>query len=218
MYQLYIIYNKELDAFGNTHTQAKNDYWIDAFCDSLSATATGATISVGLGEASSYISTGKPMTANQAVVSGILGASTGVAYGGIGITGEQTLSQALGATVYNVGRYAVAPMAVFSGGTAFAVGWLDPSVWSASDLGSNSGNTASTGKSQQSGQSKTNSSNPLNTNYFNSNYLSYVGKSALSGAEFGAEFGGAMMGIGTLAGGHIHTPLLYFIIDLYTFP
>ena len=34
---IYIIYKKEPDAFGNTHTQAKNDYWIDAFCDSLSA-------------------------------------------------------------------------------------------------------------------------------------------------------------------------------------
>ena len=163
--------------------------------------ATGAAISIGLGEASSYAITGKPMTANQAVISGILGASTGVAFGGIGITGEQTLPQAIGATVYNVGKYAVAPMAVFSGGTAFAVGLLDPSVWSASGLGSNSRNTTGTGKSQrsQSGISKGATSTSSNINMAGE-YLSYVGKSALSGAEFGAEFGGAMGGIGTLAG------------------
>jgi hypothetical protein len=72
-------------------------------------------------------------------------------------------------------------MALFSGVTVAAVGLLD---WSSSSLGSSSKNTPSTGKSLQSGQSQTNSSNHPTINYFSQNYLTFVAGLTLDGEEF----------------------------------
>ncbi|MCL5008044.1 MAG: hypothetical protein M1562_02230 [Candidatus Marsarchaeota archaeon] len=145
---------------------------------------TGAILSIGLGEGASYFTTGQPMSVEQTVISGTLGATTGIVLGGIGISGEQTPLEAAGATIYNVGKYGIVPMAAFSAGTAVVVGLIDPSVWSSSNLGSSSGNTKAQGQVSQSGQSETNSSNHPTVNYFSPNYLNFVISSTLSGAEF----------------------------------
>ena len=113
------------------------------------------------------------------------GATTGIVLGGIGISGEQTPLEAAGATIYNVGKYGIVPMAAFSAGTAFAVGALYPSVWSSSNLGSSSGNTTSTGKSLQSqsgiSEGATSKSSLINTA---GEYLIFVSGSTLDGGEF----------------------------------
>ena len=161
---------------------------------------TGSAISIGLGEASSYANTGKLMSPGQTFLAAGLGASTGIILGGNGAPVGATLSETVGYTAGQVGKV-TATFALFNVVTSGSVGALNPSLW-------NGQTSASTSKTQSSPQTKPQQVSIVqsmeNSLYQIQNhpklFLSFVGKSAVSGASFGSEYGGAFYAGGQIVG------------------
>ncbi|MEM3845398.1 MAG: hypothetical protein QXU98_06835, partial [Candidatus Parvarchaeota archaeon] len=164
--------------------------------------ATGASISIGLGEASSYVSTGSLMSPRQTVVAGALGATTGIIFGAAGAPTGQSILDAVGYTALQIGRKAIAPMVAFFAGQAAVEGVVAPSTWMNNTSIASGLQNRNTQQQQQVSQSQVNQSATSASLLLNegASYLSFVGKSALSGASFGAEFGGAFSAVGALGG------------------
>ena len=167
---------------------------------------TGSAISIGFGEASSYANAGQPMNIKETVTAGVLGAATGIILGGEGASVTETAAGAIRTTASQVITKDVLPMAFFSGAIAFGVGWLNPSLWTGTSRASSTTTPTSQGLNNQGNpQSVSKSSSSwlstiANTNYANPSFISFVGKSTLSGMTFGAEYGGAFEAIQGVAG------------------
>ena len=177
--------------------------------------ATGAAIGTGLGEASSYTSTGKFMGTSATIADILLSGSTGVIAGASDTTLVSTGFQAAKYTAISVGRDYVLPFAGFSFASSAALGFLYPSLWSGTGSGSP---TTQHNNPQQPSQLLLGKTQQSANPYVLSNlpqYLSFVGKSTISGGAFGAEYGGTISAVGSVAGAAIKTisPGLSSIIE-----
>ena len=163
---------------------------------------TGSTISVGLSEASSYANTGKLMTPTQTAEAAILGGATGVVLGGIGAPADET---ALGAVRFTAMKAITADLTWggFNAAISGVVGLANPSLWTGTSSGSPGKPQSNPSQSQGTQLGKTQSSDNPYTIANLPSYLSFVGKSTLSGMAFGAEYGGAFYAVGEAVGGTV---------------
>ena len=165
---------------------------------------TGAGISVTIGEASSYVNTGKLMTLTQTAEAAGLGAITGVVLGGKGASLEQTVPDAIRYTALKVGSTTLT-WGGFTAAISAGAGAVDPALWNGTSNGSQGtqqsaqsvSRSQQLGKTQQPGSPYTIANIP--------SFLSFVGKSTLSGMSFGAEYGGVFYAGGAALGSAVET-------------